>query len=274
MCCDGGSPSRIATTRPRSRSPTTRSGLNSMPQEVSSGSRCEDLSACICAIGLLGSAPERSGLGIWIDERQHASAVHERTGRWRTAPRAAGPSDAPAPARRCPRSTLVSVGLEGLHGVELLHLAVDHPRLARPAVCMSKSPCIGSDDSQPTTGFLALRQFVDQLGDVVLELLLELRVEERDRFLAIRGIGGRRGRDRAFRRSALDGEPCTPSSLARSSSSENGCGSMTLSVSLPLERDTSSSSSSRTRGCRDCLSSRNRRGRFLGEEQIRDSPAP
>jgi len=58
MCCEGGSPSRIPTTRPRSRSATTWSDLNSTPHEASKGSRCEDLSAANCAIGLLGSLPD------------------------------------------------------------------------------------------------------------------------------------------------------------------------------------------------------------------------
>ena len=56
---------------------------------------------------------------------------------------------------------------------------------------MSKSPPIGSDDSQPTTGFFARRQLVDELGDVVFELLFEARIEIGDGFLAVGGIGGR-----------------------------------------------------------------------------------
>ena len=186
--------------------------------------------------------------GHWDRRTRGCGRRAWRTGRWRTAPRAAAPSDA-----RCTSTSTSSPmrrerGFEIAHGVELLDLRHRPPRAERGRpVCMSKSPCMGSEDSQPTTGFFGARRACGSAWRRRIRAALRA---------ADRGTGwlpGRRwnwwprDRGRAFRRWHPRAPNVTPSSVARSSSSEKGCGSMTFSVSLPSDRATSSSSSSRTR---------------------------
>ena len=129
------------------------------------------------------------GLGIRIDEHQHAAAVQrelvdgvERRGR--QVFRVNDDQHVDVIPDRGQR------GLEIAHGVELFGLAIDHPGLARPAGLHVEVALHGQRRQPADDGLLRARQLVDQLGDVVFELLFGLRIEIRDGFLAIGGIGG------------------------------------------------------------------------------------
>jgi hypothetical protein len=67
--------------------------------------------------------------------------------------------------------------------------------------------------------------------------------------------------------------PVTPSSVARSSSSENGCGSMTFTLSLPPEREAELVEEV-LHALAVVLDVRNRRRRCARRRTDRDSPAP
>ena len=96
--------------------------------------------------------------------------------------------------------------------------------LGRPCIAAIMSPCERQAADQPDDGLFREGEGVHQLGQIVFEKALALGREERDDLLVV----GRIGRGEAeidLVASLSSGTACSPNATARSSTSENGCGS-------------------------------------------------